>query len=119
MSPEDKDLLDEAAGLRFAGGQPALYRRLLLRFVETQGDLLVRLEGALADGNVHEAARLLHTLKSAAATIGSQRVSALACELEARVAELDRADAPMSPLRETFPMLLQRVAERLEAPPAD
>jgi len=74
--------LDLQAGLRRAGGQPALYRRLMAAFVRDFGHAPVTLASQLAAGAWQAAEQLSHTLKGMAGTLGAGQVAALAGQLE-------------------------------------
>ena len=71
--------LDYKVGLRFSGGKPDLYARLLRRFHETQADLMQRLDAA----DAIEAHRIAHTLKSSAGSIGAVALAEAARAFEA------------------------------------
>ncbi|MGE4298144.1 MAG: PAS domain S-box protein [Desulfovibrionaceae bacterium] len=73
---------DRDAGLALLGGNQALFRRLENIFLrDTPGDFEV-LQRALEKGDTMEAARLAHSLKGSASTIGVMRLSALAKAME-------------------------------------
>ena len=74
--------LDTAAGLRRAGGNVALYRRLLVQFLDEQADVLVRMEAALAAQDLAALERMAHTLNGVGGNIGAQQVHAAAARLE-------------------------------------
>jgi two-component system, sensor histidine kinase and response regulator len=66
-------------------GQPARYRQLLQRFVRSHsGDVALAMQ-ALAAGDVDAARRGAHGLKGVAATLGAQRIMALAAGWEAQL----------------------------------
>ena len=83
--------IDMEGGLRRVGGNGALYRRLLARFLETEQDAAARLEELLRRGDEQQAAQLAHTLKGVAANLGMTSVHALASAFEAAL--LARSDA--------------------------
>ena len=98
-SPELPDLpgIDQAAGLATAAQNPALYRRLLLKFRDGQGAFAQVFAAARVDADAQAATRAAHTLKGTAGNIGARQVQAAAAALEhacaenapdARVAEL-------------------------------
>ena len=74
--------LDAAVGLRLVGGRPAVYQRVLLRFVEHHGGDAARLRAAAAAGNHAEIARLCHSLKGVAGTLGALALAAQADRAE-------------------------------------
>ena len=78
--------LDVDVGLRRSAGRPALYRRVLERFVGEFGDVADRLQGLIAAGSEAELTRLVHTLKGIAGTIGAADLEAAARRLESDLA---------------------------------
>ena len=80
------------AGLATVGGNRALYRELLLRFVDHYGESARNLRGLLACGDLRGAARLAHTVKGVAANLGVERVCQLTRRMPVRVLD-GRKDA--------------------------
>ncbi|NEX22830.1 PAS domain S-box protein [Thiorhodococcus mannitoliphagus] len=78
--------LNVDVGLRNLGGNEALYRRLLKKFIETHAQDMQRSRELLSVGERDQAQRLLHDLKGAAATLGLDKVHDQAADLEAAVA---------------------------------
>ena len=76
--------IDTAAGLRCCGGNASLYRKILFGFQRNQGDAIEAIGTALGAGDLPTAARLAHTLKGLAASIGAATVSDLAGRVEER-----------------------------------
>ncbi len=80
--------LQSVSGLNLARGLDSLmgnadkYLALLHRFVESHGDDMQRLRDSLAQRDHSTAARLVHTLKGTAATLGADSVMRLARDLE-------------------------------------
>ncbi len=64
------------------GGNVKLIRKLINRFCETQADVTVRIQAAIASGDTDTAKREAHTLKGLAATIGATLLSKRAATLE-------------------------------------
>jgi two-component system sensor histidine kinase/response regulator len=85
--------LDLAAGVRRAGGNAYLYRRLLSGFLSEAGEIAPRLDALLHRGERSSALDLLHTLKGTAGTVGARRVADSAAALERALKE-----APHRPL---------------------
>ncbi|MFU2487894.1 response regulator [Thauera sp. WH-1] len=113
--------IDQAQGLHHAGDNPALYAHMLQLFVSGQHDALARFHTALAAGDRDAASRIAHTLKSVAASIGAQPLSASAQALESAC----RAGAPdhdLAPLAAAVDAalgpLLQALAHCAAAPAA-
>jgi FOG: HPt domain len=74
--------INVVAGLSHVQGNTKLYRRILLKFRDSQADLLEQLRLALAGGDVSAAVRQLHTLKGLAGNIGATTLSKTANLLE-------------------------------------
>lgn len=79
--------LDKELGIENAAGDPVLYRKLVLNFVEDNRNANVQLCEALDSGNITLAHRLAHTLKSVAATIGAEKLSGIAAEIETNLSD--------------------------------
>jgi len=77
--------VDQASGLRNCSGLPKLYDRLLRLFLENQAEAAESVRKAILDGDMKGAARIVHTLKSNAATLGAADLGKLAAGLEARL----------------------------------
>jgi|GEM_PF-534139 len=71
--------IDTVQGLRTTQGNRELYRRLLIKFKQSQTDFVKQFNSA---SNTDEAALLAHTLKGVAANIGAGEIQGLAQELE-------------------------------------
>jgi PAS domain S-box-containing protein len=76
-------------GLRNAGGNESLYRRILRRFVATQSEAPDGIRQALLEGDEETAVRMAHTLKGLAGTVGADDLRRRAEELEAALREGD------------------------------
>jgi HPt (histidine-containing phosphotransfer) domain-containing protein len=75
----------EAAMARL-GGKPDVYARLLGRFLDDLADLPGQLQGHVAQGDTAAMARLLHTVKGVAATLGASGLAAEAARGEKQLA---------------------------------
>ncbi|MCC6129918.1 MAG: response regulator [Acidobacteria bacterium] len=86
--------LDVTGGLRRAGGNIKLYRRLVGSLLKDLESVVSRLSGHLAARETKDARDVLHTLKGTAGTVGATAVAAEAAALES---ELKKApDATLS-----------------------
>ena len=87
--------IDRAAGLLTCQGRPALYRRMLLKFRDSQAAFDTTFAAALAGSDPTAPERVAHTLKGTAANIGATALARAAGAVEAdcragrRGAELD------------------------------
>ncbi|HEV7814849.1 MAG TPA: ATP-binding protein, partial [Janthinobacterium sp.] len=80
-------LLEAAGTMRRLGLPLPVYRRLLNKFVQEHADAPLRIEAALGTGERELAQRHAHTTKGIAATLGAERLSRLAAELELALRE--------------------------------
>ncbi|HEX5344998.1 MAG TPA: response regulator [Duganella sp.] len=79
--------IDTKAGLATTMDNPALYRRLLLKFLHGQSNFAADFHAAQLDPDRSAARRTVHTLKGMAGNIGASRVQAAAQLLETACAE--------------------------------
>jgi two-component system, sensor histidine kinase and response regulator len=107
--------IDTARGLVNHLGHPALYRRILAGFEEEFGASANKIAAALAQGDFPLARRLAHSLKSAAATIGANELSACARQLEDRYAVGDRATDAFVPCVVALRHVIRALAPLAEA----
>ncbi len=91
------DYLDVRTGLEMAAGSEALYRRLLMMFIEEYQDFETGCRDALED-DIEGGMRLAHSLKSAAGTVGLQALSAVAATLESSLRERESLQILMGDL---------------------
>jgi PAS domain S-box-containing protein len=78
--------IDTAAGLAHCMGKPPLYRRVLRAFLRGQRDFSAQFDQARRGPDTQAAARLAHTLRGLAGTVGAHALHDLASDLEARLA---------------------------------
>ena len=74
--------LEVAAGLKAVRGKLDSYTRLLAMFAQSHANDMGMLRAHWAAGEIGEARRLAHTLKSVAATLGAEALRQRALELE-------------------------------------
>jgi len=112
------DGLDTRVGLRLAQQRLPFYCSLLSRFSQDQRDFSMQMQNALDQGDWESAQRLAHSLKSVAAQIGAGPLSAVARQLEQRLAQRD-TDGVESIHRETeqrLSTLISAIDTQLPAP---
>ncbi|WP_221064630.1 PAS domain S-box protein [Methylomagnum ishizawai] len=80
-------LIDQEDGLRRFGGRLDHYHQVLGGFARLHGDDAGALRAALAGDDRETAERMAHSLKSAAATLGAERVWRSAQDLEVHIRE--------------------------------
>ena len=89
LAPEqESESLDLAGintkdGLKRLGGNLALYRKLLLKFMQSQAGVVQEIKNAMAEKDLELAERLAHTVKGVAGNIGAENLQAVAEELDA------------------------------------
>jgi|GEM_PF-2409754 len=104
--------LDAGAGLRLVGGKPAVYRRVLQRFVEHHGGDAATLRQAALQGATDDIRRLCHVLKSVTGALGAQALAERAARVEAGLAGQPGTDLAAEPLD---PGAVQALANQLQA----
>ena len=105
--------LDRADGLQRAGGNEALYQRLLASFREREADAAQRARASLQAGDRAEARRIAHSLKGLSGSIGAQALALASLRLEKT---LDAADASPEPALQEWEEELAKVVSLLPAP---
>jgi len=78
----DDVLLETEEALRLLGGRQDLYRLLATEFLDSAPGLAEDFEAAVRRGDRQEAARLVHTIKSGAASLGAVQLRKKAAQLE-------------------------------------
>jgi HPt (histidine-containing phosphotransfer) domain-containing protein len=97
--------VDSRAGLAATAGNEALYRRLLIKFRDSERDFSARFVSARSGSDPTASERLAHTLKGTSGNIGATSVQSAAAELELACRQ-NAADQLLQPL-------LARVTEAL------
>lgn len=82
------------AALARLGGDAQLYQRALQGFSNELAGFLVRLQAAIAAHQQEELARILHSLKGMAATVGADRLAELARHAEQHLRDATEAGWP-------------------------
>ena len=103
MSPQ---VLNLESGIRHCGGKPELFQRFLHSFTESHAGDGEKIRAAFAAGDRKSAARMAHTIKSSAGTIGGDLLAAAAKSLNealdagdgTELAKLGEFDSRMSEL---------------------
>ncbi|MFZ4699350.1 MAG: PAS domain S-box protein [Candidatus Methylumidiphilus sp.] len=81
-TPANSRILDMDRGLKYCGGKPHAYRRLLEMFAAQHGGDAASIQAALATGDHATAVRLAHALKGISATLGAKGLSQVASGFE-------------------------------------
>lgn len=74
--------IDVQSALSAIGGNKSLYKKMLIRFFQTQSNFVVDFESAWAIGDTELATRCAHTIKGLAGTIGAKRLQEACAALE-------------------------------------
>ena len=105
--------LDVTVGLNRTLGKVPLYLSLLRKFIKQQSEFVASLNRALALGDVDEAERLIHTLRSTAGNIGAMALAADAGLLEDCLRQGDSTEI-IQARSEQLLIDLARLVEQLE-----
>jgi len=98
--------IDTKAGLATTMGNAKLYRRLLVKFRDGQGDFAEQFAAARLDSDPSAATRSAHTLKGTAGNIGAKGIQAAAAELEHACKENQHPEMIEELLKKTLVVLL-------------
>jgi two-component system sensor histidine kinase/response regulator len=83
--PETMPGIDIQRGLQTLSGNQALYKRLLVIFSHDYADAASRISALLQQGNLPEAAALIHTVKGVSGNLAAEDLYQAACALETAV----------------------------------
>ncbi len=97
--------VDIEKGLRYAGGNTALFVKLLTDFAKNYADAPDRIGLAVKRQQTDEAARLIHSLKGLSATLGATDLNQAMTSLEAAV---KKGEAPLDSLLASVKATLDR-----------
>ena len=106
MSSEYIDLNDAVSRI---GGNFALYKRLLGRFLE--GNHYEEIERALQGGDSEEAARQVHSLKGVSANLSLTKIRSISVELEQLIKENADYSSCLDGLKLAFTETTDKIAE--------
>lgn len=116
----DSEIIDAKAQARLQEwGGPKLLLQMIRLFLENAPNRLEQTRKGVADGNVRDAERGVHSLKSSAANVGAMRVSRLAARMEelASSGDLAAVDGLMGELESTYAAARDQLAAILESTP--
>jgi HPt (histidine-containing phosphotransfer) domain-containing protein len=116
----DSDIIDPQAQARLREwGGAKLLTQMIRLFLENAPNRMEQVRKGLAEGNVREAERGVHSLKSSAANVGALRVSRLAAQMEDDAARADLAAVAgqMPNLESEFAAASEQLAAILAATP--
>ncbi|MBF0257043.1 MAG: response regulator, partial [Gammaproteobacteria bacterium] len=104
--PDDLPGIDRASGLRTTQNNQALYRKLLLRFLETERDFVDRFDRVWQQGQAEDAQRQAHSLKGVAANLGMRPLEAAARGLEQACGNGEGVEQRLETLAEALQTLI-------------
>ena len=110
--------VDVEAGLQLVAGNHKLFRQLLVRFYEDQSQIDVAIEKALIDNDLEGAARLVHSVKGVAGTLGAKPLYQAAQRLERMILEGSNVMEAMKSFKEVL-ILLRTALKKLILEPSD
>jgi two-component system sensor histidine kinase/response regulator len=116
----DSEIIDSAAQARLREwGGTKLLTQMIRLFLENAPNRIEQTRKGVAEGNVREAERGVHSLKSSAANVGATRVSRVAAQMEDMAArgELGSVAGLMQNLETEFTAAKDRLTAILEATP--
>jgi HPt (histidine-containing phosphotransfer) domain-containing protein len=82
LQNDETKLIDTLTGLKYLGGNQTKYHNMLSKFADTYLTEADNIQSAVASSDFISAARMAHSLKSIAATLGIATVEAIAENLE-------------------------------------
>ena len=107
--------IDIQAGLQTTQNNVTLYRRLLLKFLNTQSDFAEVFKDAQKSGDHQAALRAAHTLKGVAGTLGMAEVYHAALALESAVKEeADNVDELLAHVSDRLALVLSSLQKLQE-----
>ncbi|PKM54446.1 MAG: histidine kinase [Firmicutes bacterium HGW-Firmicutes-5] len=73
-----ESVLDESEGLKYLGNNIELYKKVIQAYYEENQDTSRKLEEAIDQNNLKEAAQIVHKIKSSSGTIGAKKLHQVA-----------------------------------------
>ncbi|MBF0473391.1 MAG: response regulator, partial [Nitrospirae bacterium] len=110
-SVPDIEGLETVKTLERVGGNIKLLRKLITRFVETQGDVMERIKSALDKNDIETAVREAHTIKGLAGNIGADKMFKLSGSVEGMIknAKPDNLSEALAEMGQELDDLLKRI----------
>lgn len=113
--------LETEAAIRRVGGNAAVYRKLLRRFVTHHATDLEKLQSAITENDKKATIQLAHSLKGVAANLGARAIAEAARAVEQATKQGEPGDLKhldLEPLREELRHIIAAIQQILpEAPP--
>jgi two-component system sensor histidine kinase/response regulator len=106
--------LDTSLGLKRVMGKKKLYMSLLKKYIEDQGQTIVRIRQSLGEGDRGTAERLAHTSKGVSGNIGASVVQEKAAAVEAAIRNNEPSET-LEPKLKTLDEVLSSMVSSLSA----
>ncbi|MFA6138066.1 MAG: response regulator [Sulfurimonas sp.] len=110
--------MDIKSALGRVAGNEKLLRKLLVRFLETQSDVIVRINRAIQNNDIQTAMREAHTIKGLAGNIGADLLFKHAQELERvlKDGESDTINSCLELTKNELSKIMQRISVAIGEP---
>ena len=82
-------VLDEDEGLKYLGNNMDLYNKVIQAYYEENQDTLRKLEEAIGQNNLKEAAQIVHKIKSSSGSIGAKKLHQVARDYQKALEDED------------------------------
>jgi len=109
LDVNNKEYVNVEDALRRIGGNMALYKKLLQRFIA--GNSTETLENALLQGDMEEAAHLAHTLKGVSANLSLTGIRSASINLEQAIKDGLEFSGQFAELKQVFNTTVKIIAE--------
>ncbi len=111
--PENMTAIDLHWGLQRVGGNQILFLKLLNDFNIKYADCMQQLTVFLAENNISEAQRLVHTLNGVAGNIGARKLQVSACNIEESIRQNKVNKEHLTPLIADFSQQAKKIFTEL------
>ena len=106
------EYIDLDDGLARMGGNMALYKRLLGRFVGD--DLYSELEGFIMSGNLDDATRQAHSIKGVSGNLSLMKLNSISIELERLLKEKADYSSQLSEMKQVYDNTIEKIRELID-----
>jgi hypothetical protein len=111
VSWPEQESLDIDRGLQLVQHSERLYRRILERFLGSQGNVGKRIRKALKEQQQEEAVRVAHTLKGLAGNLCSEPLVEEARQLEAKLAAGEECEQELQAVEKRVAVIVDAIAD--------
>ncbi|MCF8020163.1 MAG: transporter substrate-binding domain-containing protein [Vallitaleaceae bacterium] len=106
-------VLDESDGLKYLGNNIELYKKVIQAYYEENQDTSRKLQEAIDQNNLKEAAQIVHKIKSSSGTIGAKKLHQVARDLQKALE--DESLNQVKKLKDRFENLLKILLLEIES----